>query len=1158
MASSFGRYTGGIQPIQGINEFGAQQAAGIERTLGGLGDNIAEGIKQYAKNKDTDDAAIQELDSSAAEIARFAQSVQDLPEFGGFSEELNAKSEEILKARTGNRGAKLSAASNARNYINKIGDSLNFYRGIQGIREQRTFNEGNSLPIPAGEEYQSDRLMSSKNFYSWNNKKTEVQNLQGLTGKYNELKSRYPNLRFRPIDEFINEWTANNVYAQDPNNSKTGTIDGFSVQDDSTSPVRKDDDSVPRHPITGVKIITPEMLGMPASEPSVTRNPSKGSMLGQRAPAVQIPTKEIKPPLVPVPESLRPAPRVQEQTPPPEQNPVEAADSESDLGYTRESTSLIPKPAVRLPAPAAKSPIAIPVPVATPAALPAPPSVATAPPVPVPEPLLPPEYYVTATEAPPVPVPESLPAPAAKKPVYSGHADGNNNEIKPIGTPTYVTKKGEVLMNIAGRKGITIARLAKANGLWGHHGLFKDGEKLYIPPTEEENLAVDRNKESLEPITGENSSSGDYEEEQQISEEEANGGTPPVKLSANAMGEQQAATAISKTMAFHAKNNGETYSNLVKVIDGMTKKVNADDFSEFTNSSYDNWKLTQPEYYGGIVRPLEIIGEAGAEIYGGKLLGKLGSKLMPAAKPIQKRISEFNSSSADATRPLLKGVQKELSKSEMLAQGIDKFLTPQSIAKNATNFVIGSRALHNTVDYIAHPDAALDPSIALYNRLHGGKQFIDPDTGMGIGFTSLGDSPIYKNYDSVVQRARGILAKSMGSNANAFFSQDFSAMSPFQRNVAKMKILPALEAAKLEAQKEADAHNARYESLRIQTPEEQLALARATSNSKIIDPQQVLLNETFYTKQDFGNTEIEAAKQIESLPQTAQARRQQVMEFVKSRLGYVPLGFNDMYKKEHPEESLQFYQHPQLGAFYTDGGKEGWKPVPVAKNGITQKDIAEAKAVTFGTPTANGFQGEEFIKGSGYKLSGIGAFGTPTDASAFRESYRKLINAKVAVKQLDAINEKLGRSWNPTDWGKSAYLVSNLIAQMRVSLIGAGSVSDFEQKLLKELIQNPTDFFSLQSTTRSKYKTIADKLNLDLETLPQSHGLTVEVMKDRKEQTANLREMLRQRESDAGYQKLTNNGRGIGAYSKLSPEELDAEQLRMDTEQSMRVQSPQR
>jgi len=36
MAKTFGQYSGGIQAIQGINEFGAQQAAGIERTLGSL------------------------------------------------------------------------------------------------------------------------------------------------------------------------------------------------------------------------------------------------------------------------------------------------------------------------------------------------------------------------------------------------------------------------------------------------------------------------------------------------------------------------------------------------------------------------------------------------------------------------------------------------------------------------------------------------------------------------------------------------------------------------------------------------------------------------------------------------------------------------------------------------------------------------------------------------------------------------------------------------------------------------------------------------------------------------------------------------------------------------------------------------------------------
>jgi hypothetical protein len=93
----------------------------------------------------------------------------------------------------------------------------------------------------------------------------------------------------------------------------------------------------------------------------------------------------------------------------------------------------------------------------------------------------------------------------------------------------------------------------------------------------------------------------------------------------------------------------------------------------------------------------------------------------------------------------------------------------------------------------------------------------------------------------------------------------------------------------------------------------------------------------------------------------------------------------------------------------------------------------------------------------------------------------------------------------PSQWGKSKAKVAALVAQMRQELIGVGSVSDFEQKLLKDLVANPTDFFRLQSTVRSTYEELIDKLARSLVEDPQAYGLEVQMPKDKQAQLKNMR-----------------------------------------------------
>ena len=86
MAKTFGQYTGGIQAIQGINEFGAQQAAGIQRTGDVISGLITQGFKDYNDNKSKREVTTAK-GAGLYESLKFMQAnIRDNPELGQFAD----------------------------------------------------------------------------------------------------------------------------------------------------------------------------------------------------------------------------------------------------------------------------------------------------------------------------------------------------------------------------------------------------------------------------------------------------------------------------------------------------------------------------------------------------------------------------------------------------------------------------------------------------------------------------------------------------------------------------------------------------------------------------------------------------------------------------------------------------------------------------------------------------------------------------------------------------------------------------------------------------------------------------------------------------------------------------------------------------------------
>ena len=124
MAKTFGQYTGGIQAIQGINEFGAQQAAGIERTMGGLANTIT---KTY------DTLNQQEEENSA-----------NREEIKGYSDHLT-QAQKLILANPDNKDSDLSKG--LEQMIASLNGSGNLNRGqLKGVLARAKLYAGN-LPL---------------------------------------------------------------------------------------------------------------------------------------------------------------------------------------------------------------------------------------------------------------------------------------------------------------------------------------------------------------------------------------------------------------------------------------------------------------------------------------------------------------------------------------------------------------------------------------------------------------------------------------------------------------------------------------------------------------------------------------------------------------------------------------------------------------------------------------------------------------------------------------------------------------------------------------------------------------------------------------------------------------------------------------------------
>lgn len=196
--------------------------------------------------------------------------------------------------------------------------------------------------------------------------------------------------------------------------------------------------------------------------------------------------------------------------------------------------------------------------------------------------------------------------------------------------------------------------------------------------------------------------------------------------------------------------------------------------------------------------------------------------------------------------------------------------------------------------------------------------------------------------------------------------------------------------------------------------------------------------------------------------------------------------FYDKYKDEQVARSAAKAQRLELVGFQLKK-LEATTQSKVAqgkiKEALGQVEMAKSKEVAaiqeklgnMGASTPQGFKGK--IK----------------DEVSARAFAKKISDAKAANREIDnllKINEQfLGGALSTDSRASAKSSQQMLIGKLREALVGPGSMSEGDRKLMEEAIANPTDFFSLKSSNKIKLQKLKAALKASIEADATAYGL---------------------------------------------------------------------
>jgi hypothetical protein len=247
-------------------------------------------------------------------------------------------------------------------------------------------------------------------------------------------------------------------------------------------------------------------------------------------------------------------------------------------------------------------------------------------------------------------------------------------------------------------------------------------------------------------------------------------------------------------------------------------------------------------------------------------------------------------------------------------------------------------------------------------------------------------------------------------------------------------------------------------------------------------------------------------------------RKSKVQDFLTQRFGAIdptdptgkrkiPVqGFEQFFQKAVPESELQEYTTPSGIRLMRMNGK--WEQMKMPE----QKSLQDIRKEMIGVYGQQGRDGRlvptEFLPNSGIYLGGLYR-GGDAEETKYKTEMIRLTDARRGVKVLQEINDRVGEFADFKASGRAKVEVMNLKAALREDIIGVGTVSNFEQALIDEVIKDPTSFFSMEVRDRAILLALAERVDRRIRNLSAAGGLTVQIRDSNEE--ANKYESLRQR-----------------------------------------------
>lgn len=1083
----FQQYQNGIQPVSGLSEAGANIGQMYGAGFNALGSGLAEGIKQYKENKDLNDAADEKLDLLAHDFAQRHDLFNSNPEFAGFAKQYEPYMTKMAKGHSMGLSQKLALLHEVETLNSRTDKDLNIYAMLQASRARQLLPEG--VTEANNGTVRTSGYKSNPNDLKYNPYLTYDQNEQSARKYYNDLVKANPSVTFKSEDEWIDTWRKALPKVVSSDETLHPAIRARAIEQISNA--EQDIDAGPDSNLifyldrySSIPVTT--SLAEKKDNTVTTATPNSAATTGQP----QAPTG------IPAPASA-------------------GAQSDSAPFVLPYNPSFVP-PAPTAIAPAAPAPA-----VAPPVALQPPASQQAAS-----TPVVPPRPMVVAPQAPSVQVlpkivpapnvkpsaaskapsaPAGLPAPDRFKGAGSNGATKASTNVSPSSSSADTLKQREIdrIQKLLDTRESQMEDSIRTNG--PDHPITQYNIDQVKQLEEELNAVKEMDSSLFQPTEGEQGDTGTKGEsgtEGDLQYPESS--TPEPTPSAISDQEQQPDVTKQRLgREIRLADNSKLYGDFVAARDSreyyqsLKNNVDIGTGSALPTGSMNQAVKENPDLW----RSLAVGTRAALDIYGGtraiggirSAWGKMGqlSKLPEVTKGnLDKLITEEMNrliSSSGQKLPMLadgsgvdvgsKAFQSLLKKASTniqtrggnLSQGI---LRSYGNAIQGVGMISAATLINNDPeDKFDLPDS-IRKTGPLWDNQYGGKHV---SSTLDEIRTMVKDPENLTAVEKV--RVSNFLAKKIAEQK----ANEATLHSAWQKH---------WRSASPEADKAAFAG--------AELPEEQrLKMDLGGPVDSLVKDEQP---EISMPSMNMGIKQVRIAPSIDE-------KRQSLLKFYQSRLGYVPSNFEEMFKHSYPEAQLAFQETP-YGVMMHDG-KE-WKPLQAGKT-LQPHEISANRAVTFGTMLPNGdFRGEELMPNSGIRISGIGAFGTPSDATKFRQEYPKLIRAKNSILELAKINQQFGKSMDLAQRGRAAIKVKELIAQLRTDIVGVGTVSNFEQGILQDIIQNPTDFFHMTSTTKAKYDTLAEQVMEALHTMPAQYGLTVDMKEDKAKEIDAARAFYRQ------------------------------------------------